>query len=186
MAKEKNTTESVKEIQSQEQTTKEIENTEELEKSIQAYGETKKQILEIENGYNEKIGDLETEKNEKLQPYIEQLEILKNSIQDYCNKRREIFFADKQNWKLNSGVLSYRKGFVSVDCKDDKSAIAKILKKNNLEDFATKTESKFKKNFLRMKLELDKKSILGDTEKAYKITGLKTKQGEETFSIEPN
>jgi phage host-nuclease inhibitor protein Gam len=165
----------------------EYENNDAVTIAIKELGDTNRKREKIKSEYDAKIAVLQNELQEKISPLEEQINLIGLSLENYFEKRKDLFFNDKKkSIEFTTGVVGYRKNPDYVEGKFTKKILDGILNRNSLLAAVETFEKKMSKVFLRVKLELNKEAILLDPKKALKVTGLKVKEGEDNFYVTPN
>jgi phage host-nuclease inhibitor protein Gam len=164
----------------------EYEHNESCAQAIQRLGELQRERTSLKTTTDEQIGLLQSELAQKLDPIDEEIKIITHSLHAWCEHRKEHIFVKSKTFELPTGTMSYRQAPPSVSGNVTKKKIEDILERNSLSESVRKFESKLAKFFLRMKIEVNKDSILADPKKGKQITGLSVVDGSESFYIKPN
>lgn len=157
-----------------------------MQDAIKGIGDLQREKSEVEDSYNAKIQALQKELTEKVTPLDQAIESLALGIKAFSDgNRKELLPGTLKSREFPTGSISYRSGQDSVPTKMTAKLLDQILSRNGLEEFYEKTQKKFAKFFLRMKVELDKEAILQDPKKAKQLAGVQVEQGKERFYIKP-
>jgi phage host-nuclease inhibitor protein Gam len=152
---------------------------------IKKISDLQKEKNQIKDDYDLRISELQSDLAFEIEPIEKEIKTLTLSLKKFSDSKRTEFFKDSKTWSLPCGDLVYRKNPDSVDVKNSKNLIDKILTKNELLDFAEKAKVKFSKVFLKMKLEVNKEAIHENPKKAKELTGIGLSEGIERFTIKP-
>lgn len=161
-----------------------LSSSEEVSETIKKISDLQKRKQSESDRINQKIQELQNELASIVAPIEREIKELSSSLFSYCGENKE-HFKDKKTWSLPTGDLAYRKNPDKVNVKSSSKLIENILEKNNVTKAVDKLDRKLSGMFLRMKIELNKESMLKSPEKAFKATGIQITSGSETFYIKP-
>jgi phage host-nuclease inhibitor protein Gam len=141
--------------------------------------------------YQAKITSIQEKFANRVNPLDEQIADLATAITAYANKNRKALLGkDEKNKsrKFSTGTIGYRKNPDSVTTKMTQKYLKTILDKNNLTTAYDNFCKKLTKIFLKVKIELDKTTILQEKNqaKAKSLINVEIADDSETFYIKPN
>lgn len=163
-----------------------IKNRAELEHAIARMGQLQRQRRDIEGTYNSQIQKLQEEMGAALQPIDADILTVSLGIKAFTDlHRKELFPTEKKTASFTTGSVSYRDKPAAVKTRQSAKLVEKILAENGLLDFYHKAVTRFNKVFLRMKLEINKDSVLADPITAKKLIGVEIEDGIERLYVKP-
>ncbi|MFH0302662.1 host-nuclease inhibitor Gam family protein [Bradyrhizobium sp. 31Argb] len=163
------------------------QNRDEVAEMIAKYGEKLREIELIETGMNESLAKVKTDAEQEAAPHVDAAEKIFRGLQIYCEANRQALLGDTglKTAKFPTGNVSWRWKPAKVTLKGEHDAIiARILEKQ-ADALARGETGENYANFLRLKREIDKDSMLKNPDLARTIDGVRIGSGGETFEIEP-
>ncbi|MCW7459582.1 host-nuclease inhibitor Gam family protein [Leptospira bandrabouensis] len=135
-----------------------------------------------------KITKIQDELQEKIAPLDAKISHVTAGIVHFVKNRKDELFPDPEykTLKLTTGSLQIRKVPASVKTRTSIAFLEKILEKAGLFNAFTNLSEKLSKNFLRIKLELNKEAILADPINAKSKTGIEFNEESERLYIRPD
>lgn len=135
-----------------------------------------------------KITKIQDELQEKIAPLDAKISHVTAEIVHFVKNRKDELFPDPEykTLKLTTGSLQIRKVPASVKTRTSIALLDKILEKAGLLNAFTNLSEKLSKNFLRIKLELNKEAILADPINAKSKMGIEFNEESERLYIRPD
>lgn len=140
-------------------------------------GESQKKITQIQEDLQEKIAPLDAK-----------ISHITAGIVHFVKNNKPELFPDPEykTHKLTTGSLQIRRVPASVKTRTSTAFLEKVLEKTGLLNAFTNLSEKLSKNFLRIKLELNKEAILADPINAKSKIGIEFNEESERLYIRPD
>ncbi len=135
-----------------------------------------------------KITKIQEELQEMIAPLDAKITHITAGIVHFVISHKANLFPDPEykTHKLTTGSLQIRKVPASVKTKVTASFLEKVLEKSGLLKAFTNLSTKLSKNFLRIKIELNKEAILADPINAKSKSGIELNEESERLYIRPD
>ncbi|TGL06465.1 nuclease inhibitor [Leptospira bouyouniensis] len=135
-----------------------------------------------------KITKIQEELQDKIGPLDAKISHITAGIVHFVKNQKANLFPDPEykTHKLTTGSLQIRKVPASVKTRTSTAFLEKILDKAGLLKAFTSLSEKLSKNFLRIKLELNKDAILADPINAKSRIGIEFNEESERLYIRPD
>lgn len=135
-----------------------------------------------------KITKIQEELQDKIGPLDAKISHITAGIVHFVKNQKANLFPDPEykTHKLTTGSLQIRKVPASVKTRTSTAFLEKILDKTGLLKAFTSLSEKLSKNFLRIKLELNKEAILADPINAKSKIGIEFNEESERLYIRPD
>lgn len=164
------------------------EDQEELEKGIELLGRVSRSRKDLIALADNKIAAIREALKEELVPYDQKIAHIASGVKFYVGEHRdELFpnFPTRKTAKLVSGSLKIRRVPPSIKTRATSEFLESIVKKGGLFTKFTELVSSLSRNFLRVKLELNKDAILADPIGSKNAIGIELSEESERLYIIP-
>lgn len=158
----------------------------EITSAIKTLADKQRELDKITSDKNAQIAEISKELEELTTPIQKEVDLILESIRNYCDTHKEEYFGEERSVDFVTGVCSYRLKPTSVKSKLTEKLLTKLLgnPENKINSLLSKVKSMLSKYFIRFSLELDKQAALKDV-KAAKELGIEFDEGGDLFYINP-
>ena len=160
---------------------------EEVAEMIAAYGAELRELDLIETAMKESLIKVKQETEKEAAPHIEAAKKLFIGLQIYCEANRQVLLGNTglKTVEFATGKVAWRWKPAKVTLKGEADDIIERILDKVADALARGETGENYSNFLRLKREVDKESMLKNPELARTIEGVRVGRGGETFEIEP-
>jgi phage host-nuclease inhibitor protein Gam len=160
---------------------------EEVAEMIAAYGSELRELDLIEATMNESLAKAKADAEKEAAPHKAAAEKLFEGLQIYCEANRQVLLGNTgvKTVEFATGKVAWRWKPAKVSLKGEHDDIIKRILDKVAEALTRGETGKNYSDFLRLKREIDKESMLKNPDLARTIEGVRIGRDGETFEIEP-
>ncbi len=163
------------------------QNRDEVAEMIAAYGAELREIELIETAMKESLITVKQDAEKEAAPHVEAAKKLFAGLQIYCEANRQVLLGNTglKTAEFATGKVAWRFKPAKVTLKGEHDDIIGCILEKQADALARGETGENYANFLRLKREIDKESMLKNPDLARTIKGVSVGRGGETFEIEP-